>query len=98
MHAAMQEIRQPEGAYRYTFGSRQEQIATVHPEETVPIHSESAVRTACDEPVCWFVARGGFEKLDAYQLLTWAGEPFGGGTGDLNHSLVAGVKKTNLSW
>jgi acetamidase/formamidase len=59
---------------------------------------EDAARIAYAQLVGWLVDDYGFEKLDAYQLLTQAGELYVGNMVDPNYSLVASVKKSFLAW
>ena len=59
---------------------------------------EDAARIAYSQLVEWLVSDYGFDQLDAYQLLTQAGELYVGNMVDPNYSLVASVKKSYLSW
>jgi amidase len=58
---------------------------------------EDAARIAYAELVDWLAADHGFDRLDAYQLLTQAGEMYVGNMVDTNYSLVAGINKSYLS-
>jgi amidase len=58
---------------------------------------EDAARIAYAELVEWLTADHGFERLDAYQLLTQLGECYVGNMVDTNYSLVAGVRKEHLA-
>jgi amidase len=57
---------------------------------------EDAARIAYTELVEWLAADHGFDRLDAYQLLTQAGELYVGNMVDTNYSLVAGIAKDHL--
>ena len=57
---------------------------------------EDAARIAYAELVDWLAADYGWEHLDAYQLLTQAGEMYVGNMVDPNYSLVAGIAKEHL--
>ena len=57
---------------------------------------EDAARIAYAELVEWLAADHGYERLDAYQLLTQLGELYVGNMVDTNYSLVAGVRKEYL--
>ena len=57
---------------------------------------EDAARIAYTELVEWLAADYGYERLDAYQLLTQLGELYVGNMVDTNYSLVAGVAKEHL--
>ena len=57
---------------------------------------EDAARIAYTELVDWLAADYGFDRLDAYQLLTQAGELYVGNMVDTNYSLVAGIAKNYL--
>ena len=58
---------------------------------------EDAARIAYAELVDWLAADYGYERLDAYQLLTQLGELYVGNMVDTNYSLVAGVRKEYLT-
>jgi len=58
---------------------------------------EDAARIAYTELVHWIAADYGFERLDAYQLLTQLGELYVGNMVDTYYSMVAGVAKEHLS-
>jgi len=58
---------------------------------------EDAARIAYTELVDWIAADHGFERLDAYQLLTQLGEMYVGNMVDTNYSLVAGIAKEHLT-
>jgi len=58
---------------------------------------EDAARIAYAELVDWIAADHGFERLDAYQLLTQLGELYVGNMVDTNYSLVAGIAKEHLT-
>lgn len=58
---------------------------------------EDAARIAYAELVEWIATDYGFERLDAYQLLTQVGELYVGNMVDTNYSLVAGVAKEHLT-
>ena len=58
---------------------------------------EDAARIAYAELVDWLAADHGYERLDAYQLLTQLGELYVGNMVDTNYSLVAGVRKEYLT-
>ena len=57
---------------------------------------EDAARIAYAELVGWLVEDYGFEKFDAYQLLTQAGELYVGNMVDTLYSLVARCPKRHL--
>jgi amidase len=57
---------------------------------------EDAARIAYSELVDWLTDSYGFDRLDAYQLLTQAGTLYVGNMVDTNYSLVAGIKKSFL--
>ena len=58
---------------------------------------EDAARIAYRELIDWIVADYGYDRLDAYQLLTQAGTLYVGNMVDTYYSLVAGVEKTYLT-
>jgi amidase len=58
---------------------------------------EDAARIAYTELVEWLAADYGYDRLDAYQLLTQLGELYVGNMVDTNYSLVAGVAKEHLT-
>lgn len=58
---------------------------------------EDAARIAYAELVEWLAADYGYERFDAYQLLTQLGEMYVGNMVDTNYSLVAGVAKDHLA-
>jgi acetamidase/formamidase len=58
---------------------------------------EDAARIAYTELVDWIAADHGFERLDAYQLLTQLGELYVGNMVDTYYSLVAGIAKEHLT-
>jgi amidase len=58
---------------------------------------EDAARIAYAELIDWLVADYGFERLDAYQLLTQAGTLYVGNMVDTNYSLVAGIDKAYVT-
>src|SRR5579872_1937616 len=58
---------------------------------------EDAARIAYAELVEWLAADHGYERLDAYQLLTQLGELYVGNMVDTNYSLVAGIRKEHLT-
>ena len=58
---------------------------------------EDAARIAYTELIDWVAADYGYERLDAYQLLTQLGEMYVGNMVDTNYSLVAGVAKEHLT-
>jgi amidase len=58
---------------------------------------EDAARIAYAELVEWLAADHGYERLEAYQLLTQLGELYVGNMVDTNYSLVAGVRKEYLT-
>ena len=58
---------------------------------------EDAARIAYAELVEWLAADHGYERLDAYQLLTQLGELYVGNMVDTNYSLVAGIRKEYLT-
>jgi acetamidase/formamidase len=58
---------------------------------------EDAARIAYAELVVWLAADHGYERLDAYQLLTQLGELYVGNMVDTNYSLVAGIRKEYLT-
>ena len=55
---------------------------------------EDAARIAYTELVEWLAADHGYDRLDAYQLLTQLGELYVGNMVDTNYSLVAGVARS----
>jgi len=57
---------------------------------------EDAARIAYRELIDWIVADYGFDRLDAYQLLTQAGSMYVGNMVDTYYSLVAGIEKSYL--
>lgn len=57
---------------------------------------EDAARIAYRELIDWIVADYGFDRLDAYQLLTQAGSLYVGNMVDTYYSLVAGIEKSYL--
>ncbi len=57
---------------------------------------EDAARIAYSELVLWLESDYGFDKLDAYQLLTQAGRCYVGNMVDPNYSLVASCPKRYL--
>lgn len=57
---------------------------------------EDAARIAYAELVAWLSADYGFERYDAYQLLTQVGTLYVANMVDTNYSLVAGIEKTYL--
>jgi amidase len=57
---------------------------------------EDAARIAYGELVDWLTESYGFDRLDAYQLLTQAGTLYVGNMVDTNYSLVAGIAKSHL--
>lgn len=57
---------------------------------------EDAARIANTELVLWLEAEYGYDRLDAYQLLTQAGGLYVGNMVDTNYSLVASIKKRYL--
>ncbi|MGB0091092.1 MAG: acetamidase/formamidase family protein [Solirubrobacteraceae bacterium] len=57
---------------------------------------EDAARIAYTELVEWIASDHGFERLDAYQLLTQLGELYVGNMVDTNYSLVAAIAKEHL--
>lgn len=59
---------------------------------------EDAARIAYRELIAWLVEDYGFDPLDAYQLLTQAGELYVANMVDPNYSLVAGIRKDFLNW
>ena len=58
---------------------------------------EDAARIAYAELVEWLAADYGYDRLDAYQLLTQLGEMYVGNMVDTNYSLVAGVAKEHVT-
>jgi amidase len=58
---------------------------------------ENAARIAYRELIDWIVTDYGYDRLDAYQLLTQAGTLYVGNMVDTYYSLVAGVEKTYLT-
>ena len=58
---------------------------------------EAAARITYAELVEWLAADHGYERLDAYQLLTQLGELYVGNMVDTNYSLVAGIRKEYLT-
>jgi len=58
---------------------------------------EDAARIAYTELIDWVAADYGYDRLDAYQLLTQLGEMYVGNMVDTNYSLVAGVAKEHLT-
>ncbi len=58
---------------------------------------EDAARIAYSELVLWLESEYGFDKLDAYQLLTQAGRCYVGNMVDPNYSLVASCPKRYLT-
>jgi amidase len=58
---------------------------------------EDAARIAYIELIDWIVADHGFDRLDAYQLLTQLGELYVGNMVDTYYSLVAGIAKEHLT-
>ncbi len=58
---------------------------------------EDAARIAYSELVLWLESEYGFDRLDAYQLLTQAGGCYVGNMVDPNYSLVASIPKRYLS-
>lgn len=58
---------------------------------------EDAARIAYTELVDWIAADHGYDRLDAYQLLTQLGELYVGNMVDTNYSLVAGIAKEHLT-
>lgn len=57
---------------------------------------EDAAKIAYAELVKWLVSEYGFEKFDAYQLITQAGKLYVGNMVDTNYSLVAKLEKRHL--
>lgn len=57
---------------------------------------EDAARIAYAELVEWLATDYGWDRLDAYQLLTQLGEMYVGNMVDTNYSLVAGIAKQHL--
>ena len=57
---------------------------------------EDAARIACAELVLWLEEEHGFDRWDAYQLLTQAGGLYVGNMVDTTYSLVASIEKTYL--
>jgi acetamidase/formamidase len=57
---------------------------------------EDAARIAYAELVLWLEADFGYERWDAYQLLTQMGSLYVGNMVDTTYSLVAGVDKQYL--
>ena len=57
---------------------------------------EDAARIAYTELVEWLAADYGYDRLDAYQLLTQLGEMYVGNMVDTNYSLVAKLEKRHL--
>jgi acetamidase/formamidase len=57
---------------------------------------EDAARIANTELVLWLEAEYGYDRLDAYQLLTQAGGLYVGNMVDTTYSLVASVEKRYL--
>ncbi|WP_207956306.1 acetamidase/formamidase family protein [Rubrobacter marinus] len=58
---------------------------------------EDAARIANTELILWLEEEYGFDRLDAYQLLTQAGELYVGNMVDTTYSLVARCPKRYLS-
>src|SRR5437867_3972374 len=58
---------------------------------------EDAARIAYAELVAWLEADYGWSRLDAYQLLTQAGQLYVGNMVDTTYSLVASIEKRNLT-
>ncbi|HET6886001.1 MAG TPA: hypothetical protein VFH32_07205, partial [Rubrobacteraceae bacterium] len=57
---------------------------------------EDAARIAYTELVLWLEEEHGFDRWDAYQLLTQAGGLYVGNMVDTTYSLVASIDKTYL--
>ena len=57
---------------------------------------EDAARIANADLIAWMVRDYGFDKLDAYQLLSAAGELYVGNMVDTTYSLVARCSKRYL--
>ncbi len=58
---------------------------------------EDAARIAYTELVLWLEAEYGYDRLDAYQLLTQAGGLYVGNMVDITYSLVASIEKRYLN-
>ena len=58
---------------------------------------EDAARIANTELILWLEQDYGYDRLDAYQLLTQAGSLYVGNMVDTTYSLVAGIEKKYLS-
>ena len=58
---------------------------------------EDAARIANTELVLWLEEEHGFDRLDAYQLLTQAGGLYVGNMVDTTYSLVASIEKKYLT-
>ena len=58
---------------------------------------EDAARIANTELILWLEEEHGFDRLDAYQLLTQAGELYVGNMVDTTYSLVASIHKKYLT-
>ncbi|MDP9439404.1 MAG: acetamidase, partial [Actinomycetota bacterium] len=58
---------------------------------------EDAARIANTELILWLEEEYGFDRLDAYQLLTQAGGLYVGNMVDTTYSLVSSIEKKYLS-
>lgn len=70
------------------------------PEQIMAVGSarpmEDAAKIAYSELISWLAEDHGFDRLDAYQLLTQIGTLYVGNMVDPNYSLVAGIDKKHL--